>query len=64
MECAQTAGIDLPLKALAWQDAAGQVWLSFNDPQYLARRHEIKECGEVVSGLRKALDGLVRQAVK
>ena len=64
MECAQTAGIDLPLKALAWQDDAGQVWLSYNDPQYLARRHEIKECREVVSGLRKALDGLVREAVK
>lgn len=38
MECAQSAGIDLPLKALAWQDASGQVWLSYNDPQYLAGR--------------------------
>src|SRR5919106_945141 len=39
LECAQSIGIDLPLKVLAWQDAAGQVWLSYNDPQYLERRH-------------------------
>ena len=32
MECAQTAGIDLPLKVLVWQDAASQVWLGYNDP--------------------------------
>ena len=42
MECAQSAGIDLPLKALAWQDAAGQVWLAYNDPRYLAGRHDAR----------------------
>ena len=31
--------LDLPLKALAWEAAGGQVWLSYNDPEYLARRH-------------------------
>lgn len=36
MECAQTAGIDLPLKALVWEDAQGQVWIGYNDPAYLA----------------------------
>jgi uncharacterized protein (DUF302 family) len=35
----QTAGIDLPLKALAWQDADGAVWLTYNDPRWLAARH-------------------------
>jgi uncharacterized protein (DUF302 family) len=64
MECAQTAGIDLPLKALAWQDAAGQVWLSYNDPQYLADRHGAKDCATVVQNLRKALGGLSGEAVK
>jgi uncharacterized protein (DUF302 family) len=58
MECAQSAGIDLPLKALAWEDAAGQVWLGYNDPQYLATRHGAKDCGPVAAALRKALDGL------
>ena len=35
----QTIGIDLPLKALVWQDDAGVTWLSYNDPRYLAERH-------------------------
>jgi uncharacterized protein (DUF302 family) len=64
MECAPTAGIDLPLKALAWQDAGGQVWLAYNDPQFLADRHGGKECGPVVQNLRKALAGLVQEATK
>src|SRR5271166_6200861 len=38
MEMAQTIGIDLPLKALVWQDAAGATWLSYNDPDWLAER--------------------------
>ncbi len=38
MVAAPTAAIDLPLKALAWQDANGQVWLSYNDPAYMQRR--------------------------
>jgi len=38
MLAAPTSAIDLPLKALAWQDAGGQVWLSYNDPAYLERR--------------------------
>jgi uncharacterized protein (DUF302 family) len=64
MECAQSAGIDLPLKALAWQDAAGQVWLGYNDPRYLAGRHGAGECGPVVQNLGKALAGLAQEAVK
>jgi uncharacterized protein (DUF302 family) len=38
MLAAPTAAIDLPLKALAWQDADGKVWLSYNDPEYLKQR--------------------------
>ena len=34
-----TVGIDLPLKVLAWEDAAGQAWMAFNDPGYLIARH-------------------------
>jgi uncharacterized protein (DUF302 family) len=63
MECAQTAGIDLPLKALAWEDASGQVWLGYNDPQYLAARHGAKECA-AVANLRKGLEGLAGVAAK
>ena len=39
MQEQQTVGIDLPLKALAWEDEAGQVWLTYNDTEWLARRH-------------------------
>jgi uncharacterized protein (DUF302 family) len=39
MQSAQTSGIDLPLKALVWQDASGATWLSYNDPNWIAQRH-------------------------
>ncbi len=62
MECAQTAGIDRPLKALVWQDAAGQVWLGYNDPAWIARRHGAGDC-PATDSLRKALDGIAAAAV-
>jgi uncharacterized protein (DUF302 family) len=62
MECAQTAGIDLPLKALVWEDASSQVWLGYNDPAYLAQRHGVAQC-PVVENLRKALAGVAEAAV-
>jgi uncharacterized protein (DUF302 family) len=62
MECAQTAGIDLPLKTLVWEDATKQVWLGYNDPAYLAQRHGAVDC-PVVENLRKALSGIVAAAV-
>jgi uncharacterized protein (DUF302 family) len=37
------AGLDLPLRALSWQDDDGAVWLSFNDPSYIGARHELPE---------------------
>ena len=52
----QTAGIDLPMKALAWEDEKGQVWLSYNDPFYIARRHGIKDRDEVAKKMSGALD--------
>jgi uncharacterized protein (DUF302 family) len=63
MECAQSAGIDLPLKALAWQDASGQVWLGFNEPAFLAARHGAADCA-VVPNLKKALEGLAAEATR
>jgi uncharacterized protein (DUF302 family) len=52
---AQTAGIDLPMKALAWEDEQGQTWLSYNDPSWLAARHGISDRGEVVKKMSGAL---------
>lgn len=62
MECAQTVGIDLPLKALVWEDTTGQVWLGYNDPSYLAQRHDVASC-PVVENLQKALAGFAQDAV-
>jgi uncharacterized protein (DUF302 family) len=62
MECAQSAGIDLPLKALVWQDDAQQVWLGYNDPAWLGQRHGAASC-PVVENLRKALAGLAEATV-
>ena len=62
MECAQTAGIDLPLKALVWTDAAGKVMLSYNDPAYLAKRHGATTC-PAVENLTKALSGIAQAAI-
>ncbi len=62
MQCGQSVAIDLPQKALIWQDEAGQVWLSYNDPKYLASRHSIKECGEVIKKIEKALGNFARMA--
>lgn len=63
MECAQTVGIDLPLKAVVWEDAAKQVWLGYNDPAWLAKRHGVATC-PVVTNLSKALSGLAQAATQ
>ncbi len=62
MQCGQSVAIDLPQKALIWQDEAGQVWLSYNDPKYLASRHSIKECDEIIKKIEKALGNFARMA--
>jgi uncharacterized protein (DUF302 family) len=41
MQDKQTAGIDLPVKALAWEDEDGTVWLTYNEAAWLAARHEL-----------------------
>jgi len=62
MECAQTVGIDLPLKALVWTDADGRTWVSYNDPVFLAQRHGVPEC-PAGGNLRQALSRLIGAAV-
>jgi uncharacterized protein (DUF302 family) len=61
MVASPTLAIDLPLKALAWEDADGKVWLSYNSPDYLKRRHEIpgdllKNIASVGAVLAKAVE--------
>ena len=62
MECAQSVGIDLPLKALVWEDASGAVWLGYNDPAFIAQRHGVADC-PVVTKMDKALASIVQDVV-
>jgi uncharacterized protein (DUF302 family) len=61
MNSSPLIGIDLPLKALAWQDRNGKVWLSYNSPDYLKQRHELKE--EYLKNLA-AVEVLIDEALK
>ncbi len=58
MQSNQSAGLDLPLKALAWKAGDGSVWLAYNDPGYLAARHGITDRDAVVTKMRAALKKL------
>ncbi len=55
-------GIDLPLKALVWEDEAAQVWLGYNDPEYPAKRYDVQDC-QVAGNIRKSLTGLSEAAI-
>ncbi len=60
---AQSAGIDLPMKALAWTDAHGQTWLAYNDPQWLADRHGIDDRDDILEKMTNALNNLSNAAI-
>jgi len=63
MDSVQTIGIDLPLKALVWQDASGNTWLSYNDPNWLAKRHGSgHEADAAVKAIAAALDAMAKTA--
>ena len=64
MQCAQSVAIDLPQKALIWKDEAGKVWLSYNDPAYLAVRHNIEGCEATLKKVSGALAKFVMEASK
>ena len=64
MQCARTVAIDLPLKALIWKDRAGQVWLTYNEPDYLARRHGLTEMNDVLQKMQQALSNFAAAATQ
>ena len=61
MQSAQTVGIDLPLKALVWEDASGTTWLSYNEPSWIAQRHGVANAEPVVSKMSAALSAMARK---
>jgi len=63
MRAVQTIGIDLPLKALVWQDGAGKTRLSYNDPAWLARRHALGAAtAPVVDAMVAVLAAVAKEA--
>jgi uncharacterized protein (DUF302 family) len=64
MQSAQTVGIDLPLKALVWQDAAGKTWISYNEPSWIVQRHGLGVRAEIVDKMAAALSAISRAAAK
>jgi uncharacterized protein (DUF302 family) len=63
MQANQTMGIDLPLKALVWQDAANKTWISYNDTVWLARRHRLPaEAEQIAAKMGDALAALIKNA--
>ncbi len=62
MQCQKSVAIDLPQKAIIWEDDKSKVWISYNDPRYLGKRHNIIGCNEVISKVEKALSGITKAA--
>jgi uncharacterized protein (DUF302 family) len=63
MQAGQTVGIDLPLKALVWQEPSGKTWMSYNDPQWIARRHGLgQEAQKTVTAMAALLDAVAKTA--
>lgn len=61
MVASPTIAIDLPLKALIWEDAGGKVWVSYNSPEYLQQRHNVP--GDLIKNISGA-GALLQLAVK
>jgi uncharacterized protein (DUF302 family) len=62
MQSAQTVGIDLPLKALVWQDAAGKTWISYNEPRWIVQRHNIANAESIVNKMADLLRAISTKA--
>ena len=62
MQSVQTVGIDLPLKALVWEDTPGKTWISYNEPSWIAQRHSVASAEPVVSKMAAALSAMSKAA--
>jgi uncharacterized protein (DUF302 family) len=64
MQCDRFAAIDLPQKALIWEQEGVGVWLSYNSPDYLAGRHDLAQCAAVLDKIRTALGNFADAATR
>ena len=64
MQCAATVAIDLPQKALVWEDQAGKVWLAYPNPAFIKELHAIEACDPVLDKIKGLLAGLAKAATE
>jgi uncharacterized protein (DUF302 family) len=65
MQDRQSAGIDLPLKALIFEDADGKAWLSYNDPAWIAQRHGLgATSAAAVQAMAELLSAIAQEATQ
>jgi uncharacterized protein (DUF302 family) len=63
MQVDPTIGIDLPLKALVWQEAAGATWIAYHEPAWLAQRHGLGgKMDRIIDRMKVTLDAVSRKA--
>ena len=62
MQCEQAMGLDLPLKALIWEDKEGQSWFSYDSPEFLKTKHDVKGCDPVFEKVKGALGNFAKAA--
>src|SRR6201993_3853594 len=62
MQSVPTTGIDLPLKALVWQNSAGKTWISYNEPKWIAHRHGVANAESIVNKLADLLRAICTAA--
>jgi len=63
MQCAPKVALDLPQRALFWQDGDGKAWVSYNDPSYLKIRYSIEGCDPILNKISKVLSLLSTMAI-
>jgi len=64
MQCAQSVGIDLPQKMLVWEDTKGTTHIGYNAPRYIAKRHSITGCNDVIKKVTGALHKFAQLAAQ
>lgn len=61
---APLAGIDLPFKALAWEDSQGKVWLSYTNGTYIDKKYSVKGADKFVANINETIEKIVGEALK
>lgn len=61
---APLAGIDLPFKALVWEDSRGKVWLSYTNGSYIDKRYAVKDAADSVKNIDETIEKIMGEALK